>query len=41
VVNFVLPLYTTEGYCEVQYTELLLPQNENEEYIIRLIGMIV
>jgi len=42
-----LPLYiallehTTEGYCAVWYTELLLPQNETEDYIIRLIVMIV
>jgi len=32
---------TTEGYCEVQYTELVLPQNKTVDYIIRLIVMIV
>jgi len=43
----ILPLYialleyTMVGYCEVQYTELLLLQNETEDYIIRLIGMIL
>jgi hypothetical protein len=44
---YMLPLYIallehiTEGCCAVQFTELLLPQNEAEGYIIRLIAMIV
>jgi len=33
--------HTTEGYCAVQYTELLLQQNEIEDYIIRSIVVIV
>jgi len=42
-----LPVYvaklehTAEGYCAVQYTVLLLQQNETEDCIIRLIVMIV
>ena len=33
--------HTTEGYWAVQYTELLLQQNETEDYILKLIVVIV